>query len=342
MADVNTTRTTSNPKPQHRGARKRVVAALAAAAIIGGGFVTTSTAPVAEAAQYDCTTPKLSGKLWFDADGDNVFDTGETPVEGVEMRVYKHTLKPDHSAEELGKFTTGADGVFTTPALTPGYHSVEIAGELPSGYTAVRTTRSSTVKDGTCNDGVNFPLDFKLSKAVVTDISPDMSDFVAMQWAVDQQLFSTTGSKFYPANEVRRGEGSMVVHRAAGTPGKAPDYTPFSDVASDAEYFDAVAWMTEEGLVNGHSQYTYGVDAPLTRGELAVILHRMEGPSYKPPTRPPFTDIDRNHAFYTATAWLQRTGISLGYADGSFQPSNTLTRKELAIFLQRFDQQFGG
>ncbi|XKH58597.1 S-layer homology domain-containing protein (plasmid) [Citricoccus nitrophenolicus] len=338
MTETSTAKTTSTKR---RGTRKRVVASVAAAAVLASGFVTTSTATVAEAAPYTCSTPRLGGKLWFDEDGDKVKDAEETPVEGVTMRVYKHTLAPDHSATMVGEFTTGADGSYKTPALSAGYHSVEIAGELPSGFDAERTTQSTNVVAKKCDDGINFPLGFTSSKSAVKDLTAGMSNFTEIQWATNQELFALVNERFMGEQKMLRGEGAEAMYRAGGTEAEPPSFTPFTDVASDSEYFEAISWLVDQGVVNGHAEYSFGVDRELLRGEVALILFRMTRPDFKTPTTPSFTDIPKGDLYYSAVEWMKSTGITLGYTDKTFRRLNTITRRELAIFLYRYDQKYG-
>ncbi|GAA1751958.1 5'-nucleotidase C-terminal domain-containing protein [Aeromicrobium alkaliterrae] len=49
-----------------------------------------------------------------------------------------------------------------------------------------------------------------------------------------------------------------------------------------------------------------------------------------------FTDVAGN-TFATEIAWLVEAGITTGYADGSFRPSQPVLREQMAAFLYRFD-----
>ncbi len=66
--------------------------------------------------------------------------------------------------------------------------------------------------------------------------------------------------------------------------GMADDYTDkgaydcsFVDVKRDAPYFDDVAYMASKGLVAGDDAKRFHPDNPISRGELAAIMARMQG-----------------------------------------------------------------
>ncbi|QIM19663.1 S-layer homology domain-containing protein [Leucobacter coleopterorum] len=47
------------------------------------------------------------------------------------------------------------------------------------------------------------------------------------------------------------------------------------------------------------------------------------------------TDVPKTHRFYTEITWLVNRGITTGYADGTFRPSEDLDRGAMAAFLYR-------
>ena len=53
------------------------------------------------------------------------------------------------------------------------------------------------------------------------------------------------------------------------------------------------------------------------------------------PVPGPFPDVPANRAFASDIAWLKKSGITTGYADGNYWPLNTVTRDAMAAFLYR-------
>ena len=107
---------------------------------------------------------------------------------------------------------------------------------------------------------------------------------------------------------------------------------PFTDVDPDAYYADSVGWMISEGLTTGSTEGLYRPDDPVTRGETAVFLWRLMGE----PTAPvhPFGDVAVGWQD-DAVAWMRHADISQGVSPTRFDPSGTVSRGALAIFLWR-------
>ena len=56
-----------------------------------------------------------------------------------------------------------------------------------------------------------------------------------------------------------------------------PSELPFTDVAADAWYHDAVAYVYDNGMMNGVTENTFAPNATTTRGMIVTMLHRLEG-----------------------------------------------------------------
>jgi hypothetical protein len=87
---------------------------------------------------------------------------------------------------------------------------------------------------------------------------------------------------------------------------------PFSDVADDEWFAEAVAWLADEGITTGITEGCFDPDGVLSRGEAAVFLHRLAGePAPAGPL--PFIDVTADWQF-DAVAWLAEEGITTGGA----------------------------
>ena len=97
--------------------------------------------------------------------------------------------------------------------------------------------------------------------------------------------------------------------------------TGFTDVAADAWYADAVASVTEMGLMNGTSATTFAPAMDTSRGMLVTILARCAG-----------TDTTASDVWYAdGQAWAVENGVS----DGT-NMEGTLTREQLVTMLWRY------
>ena len=112
------------------------------------------------------------------------------------------------------------------------------------------------------------------------------------------------------------------------------EQTGFTDVAADAWYADAVAYVSENGLMSGDGSGSFDVSDPLSRGMLAQILYNKEG---KPAVSAasPFTDVAADAWYAQAVIWAADAQIVSGY-DGAYNPNGSITREQLAVMLYRY------
>ncbi|MCP3974523.1 MAG: alpha/beta fold hydrolase, partial [bacterium] len=79
---------------------------------------------------------------------------------------------------------------------------------------------------------------------------------------------------------------------------------------------------------------TYSPDDNLTRGQLAVLLHRLEGSPVAPPPDQ-FPDVVRAWQT-TPVGWMLQQGITTGTSSNTYSPDDPVTRGQLAAFFYRY------
>lgn len=75
--------------------------------------------------------------------------------------------------------------------------------------------------------------------------------------------------------------------------------------------------------------------APVTRAEMAAFLVRAMGGTELLGGEPSFPDVNQSRWYFGWVERLAESGVSLGYADGTFRPEVAVTRGEMAVFLIR-------
>ena len=115
---------------------------------------------------------------------------------------------------------------------------------------------------------------------------------------------------------------------------ETPAEGAFSDVDPKAWYAGAVGAAHSLGWIQG-SGGSFEPDRPVTRAEACAVLGRALGiPGSGTELR--FSDAGAVPGWaLDAVAYLVEKGVVSGYPDGSFKPSGTLTRAELAALLYR-------
>lgn len=111
---------------------------------------------------------------------------------------------------------------------------------------------------------------------------------------------------------------------------------PFKDV-SQSLYKNYIIWIYSRGITTGYTPTTYNPDGYVTRGEMAIFLHRLAGtPSYKAPFNV-YTDVNQ---YKNQILWLTATTVSNGTAP-HYNPNNNVTRGQMAAFLHRMAKVSG-
>lgn len=112
--------------------------------------------------------------------------------------------------------------------------------------------------------------------------------------------------------------------------------TPFTDI-SQSIFKNYINWIYSRGITTGYTPTTYNPEAKVTRGEMAVFLHRLaSSPSYNAPFNV-YTDVDQ---YKKQILWLTATTISNGTAP-HYNPNGKVTRGQMAAFLHRMAKVSG-
>lgn len=93
----------------------------------------------------------------------------------------------------------------------------------------------------------------------------------AALWAAERGIVS--GSAFEPDNATTRAQLAAFLYRDAGSPAVRSG-NDFTDVPSDADYCQAVAWVAEKGITSGTGEHTFSPDNVCTRGQIVTFLYR--------------------------------------------------------------------
>ena len=146
-----------------------------------------------------------------------------------------------------------------------------------------------------------------------------------------------------PVTVTKNPDGTYTFTQPNGTvkvkvsykPIKTPWSNPFEDVDETAWYYDAVRYVSENGLMNGYDNGRFGPNDNLSRAQLAQILFNKEGrPGVNYLTD--FSDVTGEAWYAEAVRWAAAMGIVGGYGNGLFGPNDNITREQLAVMLWRY------
>ena len=106
------------------------------------------------------------------------------------------------------------------------------------------------------------------------DVLPGAYYYKAVLWAYEEGItLGTSQTAFSPFETVTRGQVVTFLWRYEGKPA-ATAVNPFSDVAANAYYYDAVLWAVEKGITDGVTPATFNPLDPCLRGQIVTFLYR--------------------------------------------------------------------
>lgn len=137
---------------------------------------------------------------------------------------------------------------------------------------------------------------------------------------------------FRPKQAVTRAEAAIMLGKALNLNGWKRT-TPFKDVAATSVASGYIASAVQKGIINGYSDGTFRPEEPITRVHMALLLQRAFNLTEKSSVY--FKDVPSSGTEYDAINTIATAGLASGYPDGTFQPKNSVTRQDFAVFVAR-------
>jgi len=110
----------------------------------------------------------------------------------------------------------------------------------------------------------------------------------------------------------------------------------FTDIPQHHMFWGASQLAALYGIMGGYGNGFFGVNDPITRGQVAAVLVRsFRLPTDSPPPTPTFTDVPATNSFYPFIEAIFQARITSGCGGGRFCPDNNITRAEFATLLVR-------
>ena len=300
----------------------------AADALFSGTVAELNAQSEAFAAQLDSTLTRFNANAGSSA-STSAGTLSVTPGQGDSKSV---TLDLNAENSTNGKLTVGYD----TDVLT---------------LTAVEPTDAALNSFVTAEDGtVTFAYANKTAvngKLATLTFSYDASTAPKTTVATVTTLEEGGSQKEIAQNVTLTLKDEVVVPVGPSEPSKPSTPTepekpefPFKDVTTDHPFYEDIKYVYEKGLMQGVSEDIFQSATTTTRGMIATILYRMEGePAVKNASS--FRDVADGMYYTKAVAWAAANGIVNGYADGTFQPDQTISREQMAAILYRYAQYKG-
>lgn len=252
------------------------------------------------------------------------------------------------------------NGTATRVHALNGTASVSVVYSLKSGENAAHLVAYYLAEDGSFEklpviyDAATGKATFKtthFSTFVIThEYSSDFSDVNLRKWfynevntALENGWFKgLTATKFGPDDGMTRAMLVQVLYRMSGS--KAASTAQFTDVADGKWYAEAIAWASENGIVNGFTDGRFQPDTLITRQQLAAILYRYDTYRGHTPQGSAALDGYADAASVEswaaeAMSWANGNGLVTGVTPTTLVPNSTATRAQVAVILSRYTDQ---
>lgn len=202
-------------------------------------------------------------------------------VGSVKSYTFKNVTK-DHTIEVVFMKANGnpQTGVFVDVA-EGSYYEEAVDWAVKNGITT-GTGNNYFTPDGICTraQAVTFLWRVAGSPTPKTEAMPfeDVLDgsyyYEAVLWAVENGItVGTSATTFSPELTCSRAHIVTFLWRAANSP-SAKTANPFTDVAADAYYIDAVLWAVKHKITVGTTLSTFSPDEGCTRAQIVTFLYR--------------------------------------------------------------------
>ena len=109
---------------------------------------------------------------------------------------------------------------------------------------------------------------------------------------------------------------------------------------SDWFYCD-VAFVYTHGLMIGIAQGQFAPGLPITRGMVARTLYNRYGQPSVAGLQNPFDDVLPGQWYTNAVIWAYHNGFVHGFGDGTYRPSDFITRAHLALLFCNYATETG-
>jgi hypothetical protein len=168
------------------------------------------------------------------------------------------------------------------------------------------------------------------------DVGATHPFFVEVCWLAQSGITGGyPNGTFQPANPISRQAMAAFLHRLALSPPVLTGAPTFTDVSGSHPFFEEVEWMHQEAITEGFGDGTFRPLDPVSRQAMAAFLHRVAGEPGPAGAPPYFSDVPNSHPFFADVQWMYQEGVTTGFGDGTFHPSDPVSRQAMAAFLER-------
>ena len=159
-------------------------------------------------------------------------------------------------------------------------------------------------------------------------------------WTIHGKRYTTFEEELFDVEGALQAEPAdppVTPGGGGGAPTEPEEPTwPFEDVTEGDDWFyDAVAYVYENGIMAGTDETTFEPYMELDRAMAAQLFYNLEG---KPAVTgdSTFTDVTSGHWAVDAITWAAQNDIVAGIGGGLYDPDSNVTREQFAVMLYKY------
>lgn len=131
-----------------------------------------------------------------------------------------------------------------------------------------------------------------------------------------------------------------VAYEEPVTENKTQEVSVYADTQGHwAEQY--IIAVTKKGIMNGLSAERFAPDAPITRGMFVTALGRYSQEEIGGYQAGTFADVSEGMYYTQYVEWAAAHGIVDGVQERKFAPDKEITREEMAVIIERYEQYIG-
>jgi hypothetical protein len=206
-----------------------------------------------------------------------------------------------------------------------------------------KATRDLFVKSGTQGNALNVVIQSlpiaHTDTPKFADISNQLKEFqTAIKWLYKYGITTGTDKTHYsPKKTVNRGQMAMFLYREAGSPEWTQTSCGFQDTGKlSDEGKIAVCWLKSTGVTTGTDATHYSPNKTVNRGQMAMFLYRYNSSPSPVVLSCGFVDTYKmSLEGIIAVCSLKDNGVTTGTDKTHYSPNKSVTRAQMAAFLNR-------
>jgi hypothetical protein len=247
----------------------------------------------------------------------------------VSMRVYGQA----DNAQVTGTFLDANGRAHTASFGTVTWNGWKsVSAPVQSNW--VKLASISVTKPGVYIDALKSVYGTLYKEELFRDVSAGFRAEADIAALVDKAIISGfPNGTFKPQMTLTRVQAAIMIQRALDLPVDRVKDPGFTDVPKTYASFGSIAAVAEAGIMLGRTGQKFDPQVKLTRAEMAAVLKRAL--KLTETTKNYFPDNPSGTFSYSSINALAEAGITLGFQDGTFRPTEPIKRADFSVFLKR-------